>query len=168
MNKTEAVEKFVARDLASVPQEWVRIVSEYEGGYAPLPMWGTMWIVDSWIGEKLMERSRLMYGSVEELKDEVDQEENSNFSEDERARLTAAIAEDDWSVLEEYIQEDMAGALAIIDGKGNTIGVYIYEIADQYVLGINGAGYSFYDSVWPALYDVLGYEWHDEEVAATA
>jgi hypothetical protein len=30
------------------------------------------------------------------------------------------------------------------------------HIADEYVIGINGAGWNFYDGVWGRLYDVCG------------
>ena len=45
---------------------------------------------------------------------------------------------------------------------GNT-GIYAFNIADELVLGINGAGYDFYESHWIPLYEALGYNWHDKE-----
>lgn len=38
--------------------------------------------------------------------------------------------------------------------------VYLYEIGDEYLVGIHGAGFSFYDYIWPAIYKTLGLEWH--------
>ena len=39
-------------------------------------------------------------------------------------------------------------------------GIYAIEFDGELVLGINGAGYSFYGHHWEPLYDALGYEWH--------
>ena len=42
-------------------------------------------------------------------------------------------------------------------------GIYAFKIADDLVLGINGAGYDFYDAHWIPLYDALGLQWHEKE-----
>lgn len=42
-------------------------------------------------------------------------------------------------------------------------GIMAQTIDDELILGINGAGYDFYDSHWIPLYNALGYEWHDEK-----
>lgn len=41
-------------------------------------------------------------------------------------------------------------------------GIYAVEFDDELLLGIHGAGYSFYDHHWSKLYDALGYHWHME------
>jgi hypothetical protein len=41
-------------------------------------------------------------------------------------------------------------------------GIYAFEIDGYLVLGINGAGYDFYESHWIPLYEALGYQWHEE------
>jgi hypothetical protein len=38
---------------------------------------------------------------------------------------------------------------------------YIYEVAAEHVISINGAGWNFYDGVWDKLYDVCGMRWHE-------
>ena len=55
----------------------------------------------------------------------------------------------------------MSGAHRILDKDGNATAAYIYGIADDYVIGINGAGWNFYDGVWDKLYDVCGIRWHE-------
>ncbi len=42
-------------------------------------------------------------------------------------------------------------------------GIYAFNIADKLVLGINGAGYDFFEDHWTPLYETLGYKWHAEE-----
>lgn len=160
--KDEAVREFVARDLNAVPQEWVKIVTEHHGDYPTLPMWGTMWIVDNFIGEDLVKHSRRMVGD----KDEIDLDDIED--EDERARVEKAIKEldaeeVDWSgaaLLENYIDEEMQGALCVLDKDGNTTALYVYDVGGEYVIGVNGAGWNFYHGVWDMLYDLLGFQWH--------
>lgn len=41
-------------------------------------------------------------------------------------------------------------------------GIYAVEFDGELLLGIHGAGYSFYDHHWSKLYDALGYHWHTE------
>lgn len=44
------------------------------------------------------------------------------------------------------------------------IGFRIYESEDYgYVIGIDGAGYDFYEAHWIPLYKLLGLHWHDVE-----
>lgn len=44
-------------------------------------------------------------------------------------------------------------------------GFRIYEQEDfEYIFGIDGAGYDFYDQHWIPLYKARGLQWHDESV----
>ena len=65
--KQDAIREWVAREFNAVPQEWVRKVMEANADYQPLPMWGTMWIVDAHLGEKFMQHSRVMAGDASEI-----------------------------------------------------------------------------------------------------
>ena len=160
MNKREAVEKFVERDFNSVPQDWVQKVAESEGEYPNLPMWGTMWIIDRWLGEQLWEKSRVMAPSH----DEIDLEEVERVEgEEKRKLLEKAIEDEDWSELEMYYDEEMAYERSVLDKDGDPTSMFIYEVGDEYVVGINGAGWDFYDGVWDRIYDTLGLQWHKEE-----
>ncbi len=54
--------------------------------------------------------------------------------------------------------DDMNGAKVVEE-----TGIYAFYIDDELVLGINGAGYDFYEAHWIPLYEALGYNWHDSE-----
>lgn len=161
MNKQQAVEEFVERDFNSVPQEWVQIVAEHEGEYPNFPMWGTMWIVDTSLGEQLVEKSRRMVYEAEDIDlDEIEEKEGLK----RRKQVEKAIKEEDWSVIENYVNEEMADELCVLDKDGDPTSMFVYEVRDEYVVGINGAGWNFYDGVWDRIYDTLGLQWHEEEV----
>ena len=56
--------------------------------------------------------------------------------------------------------EDHVGLQAMAD-----CGFRIYEQEDfQYIFGIDGAGYDFYEQHWIPLYKARGLQWHDENV----
>jgi hypothetical protein len=40
-------------------------------------------------------------------------------------------------------------------------GIFAFDIDGEVVLGINGAGYDFYEHHWLPLYAALGYAWHE-------
>ena len=166
MTKKEAIEEFVERNFSGLPLDWVQAVSEAKGAeiYA-WPMWGTMWIVDEYTGTRFMEHSRRMVGEADEI--------DLDSIEDKKERKEVKTAIDDlkkesvaWggvAILEQYVDEEMAGADCILDKNGATTAAYIYEIDGTYVMGVHGAGWNFYDGLWDMLYDLLGYEWHEAE-----
>ena len=158
--KQDAIREWVAREFSAVPQGWVQIILQHDREYAPLPMWGWMWRIDEYTGRKLWDNSRVMCADVGELRAAI-QDIPDAYGAYERATLEKAIAANDWPMLEQYIDEEMAGAHCVLDANGRTNAAYIYEIADEYVIGINGAGWNFYDGVWDKLYDVCGIRWHD-------
>lgn len=154
MTKQEAVERLVS-EFNAVPQEWVQIVAEHNGEYPTLPMWGTMWIVSELDGEKIWEHSRVVVYDKDDIDlDEIERDEG----EERRKQVEKAIEDDDYSVYEEYTDEEMDGANCVLDKDGNRTGLYVYEIGDEYVIGVNGAGWNFYDGIWDRLYDMLGFK----------
>lgn len=157
MNKKEAVERMVD-SFSSLSQEQFRTLAEASGEYFPLPMWGTLWRMD-YFGETLYDNARYMLGDKNELRDEAE----ACKDKEERKKLLKAIKDDDWSVLEEYIDEEMSGARNILDKDGNTTAMFIYELDGEYWLGVHGAGWDFYKGVWDKLYDICGLEWHDND-----
>lgn len=161
MTKEDAIRDFVARDLSGIPSDWVQVVAEKKGEeiYA-WPMWGTMWICDFPGANRLLENARPMLQGIDELKDEVDQGKNSNFSQKHREKISKALLGDDWDVLGEYVDEEMGGAHCVLDTKGNRTAMYVYDIDGTIVLGVHGAGWDFYSGVWDKLYDILGLQWH--------
>lgn len=140
MTKDEAIKKMIERDFNAIPQEWVHIVMEKKEEYHALPMWGTMWLVESFIGEKLKSNSKIVC------------EPSECYNHDKNT--TCDICED-W--------EEMGGENNLKDKDGRGTAVYVYDIDGQYLIGIHGVGYDFYHGVWDKIYDVLGLEWHDEE-----
>lgn len=153
MNKKEAIEKMVD-GFSGIPQDWVKAVAEAKGEEIyTWPMWGTMWILD-YFGEDIYNNARMMVSSAEEIATE-------DMDAATAKRIKKAIKADDWSVLEDYVDEEMAGARCVLDKDGNTTAMYIYEIDGQYVLGVNGAGWNFYSGVWDKLYALMGLKWHD-------
>lgn len=155
MVKADAIKRMVD-EFQAVPQEWVKIVGESEGDYHSLPMWGTMWIVDRFYGEKFLEHSRVMAYD----KDDISVE---SLEDDEQEKVKKAIEDDDWLVLEEYCDEEMSGEKCVLDINGSPTAVFIYEIGDEYVIGVNGAGWNFFDGVWDKLYNLMGLKWHEVE-----
>ena len=161
MNKKEAIENWVSQEVSSIPQEWVKIIAEHiDHEYPSLPMWGTMFIVSEFDGEKFMKNSRRMVYDKDDIDlDEIEEKEGK----ERRKVIEKAIEEEDYSKYEEYIDEEMDRAQCILDKDGNTTAAYIYEVDGRYIVGINGAGWNFYDGVWDRLYDVADLHWHTEE-----
>lgn len=142
MKKREAIELFVQRDMQAVPLEWVQIVAEKKNLYIyAWCMWGTMFIVDNFVGEKLMNNAVMVV--------EPSECENHDICD------TCDICED---------YEEMGGAYNIKDKDGYGTSAYIYDIDGEYVIGVHGAGFNFYDGVWDKIYDALGLKWHDEKI----
>ena len=158
-SKKDAIVEWVAHEFSAIPQEWVHIILEHEHQCEPLPMWGWMWRVDDFIGCKLWGNSRVMCADVDELSANL-KNNPGDYTDAERADLEKAIKYN-WPMLEQYIDEEMSGARCILNESGYTTAAYIYVIADEYVIGINGAGWNFYDGVWDRLYDVCGIRWHE-------
>lgn len=58
MERRQAIELFVQREFSAIPTEWVRVIEEDAGGCSALPMWGDMWIVSDFLGERLWDASK--------------------------------------------------------------------------------------------------------------
>lgn len=113
----------VEREFSPIPTPWVRTIGEIHGGELfNLPMWGTMWLVNDYVGTKLSRHAVTM----------------------------SADCGDDYD-------EEMEGERWI---KGTA--AYLYRIENQWVVGVNGAGWNFYEGVWDVIYDLLGLEWHKQ------
>lgn len=161
MTKEEAIKRWVDRELSSISQDWAERLFVSFNGYEPkLPIWGTMWVLDESDGEKFFENSRVMASSPETIDlGEIEEKEG----EEKRKLVEKAIEDDDWSISEPYYSEEMAGERCVLDKDGDPTSVYIYELDGRYIIGVNGAGWDFYDGVWDRLYDVAELNWHEEE-----
>lgn len=153
MTKEEAIKRWVEQELNGLSQDWVERLFISFNGYAPkLPMWGTMWILNQFDGEKFFENSRVMAHDVSDIEDD-----------DIRSKVEKEVENDDYSTWEDYIDEEMAGERCVLDKDGNPTAAFIYELDGEYIIGVNGAGWNFYDGVWDRLYDAAGLHWHKEE-----
>ena len=161
MTKDEAVHAFVESNFNGLPIDWVQAVVKEKGEEIfALPMWGTMWIIDSYLGKILFDHSRRMVGEASEinLNDIEDDTEREQVKEAMEALEKEEISWGETALLDDYVNEEMAGARKI---KGTN--AYIYEIDGHHVIGINGAGWNFYKGIWDRLYDICGMKWHDKE-----
>ena len=106
--KQDAIREWVAREFNAIPREWVRIAMEHFGYAEPLPMWGTMWIVDAHLGEKFMRHSRVMAGDASEI--DIEGIDDAKKRGKVQNAITGLKEENiDWAgcaLLEEYINEE--------------------------------------------------------------
>jgi hypothetical protein len=126
MNKSDAIHRMVEQ-FQAIPRSWAETICEKLEEYHTLPMWGTMFIVDDWYGERLMQNSTIQLESGED-----------GYNEE--------------------MDSEMIGEHRI-----NDTNAYIYEIDEQYVIGIHGAGWDFYDGIWDTIYEIMELEWHEHE-----
>lgn len=70
MTKREAIIEFAQRRFDPIPTEWVRIIADRVGEYPRLPMWGTMWQIENYWGEKLIAKAHIMDAYTNEDDDE--------------------------------------------------------------------------------------------------
>lgn len=162
MTKQEAIEKMMDRDFHQIPTEWVRHISEATNEPHNLPMWGTMWMVDDFVKNRL--NTRRMVGSPDEidLKAIDDKQEIKDIKTAMRDLKKESISWGGCAILENYVDEEMAGEECILDADGRPTAAFLYEIDGRYLIGVNGAGWDFCDGVWDRIYDALGLRWHDE------
>lgn len=163
MKKEEAITQMVS-GFSAIPQEWVRIIAEEKHEYFNLPMWGTLWIMD-YFGEELYNNARVMVGEADEIDLDAigDEDERKQVKEAIDALKQESISWGECILLENYVDEEMAGERCVLDKDGNTTAMFIYELDGQYLLGVNGAGWNFYNGVWDKLYDICGLQWHESE-----
>ena len=146
MDKKEAIRKMTS-ELSSISSDWLTIIIEAKREYHRLPMWGTLWVLD-YYGEEIYNNARVMVERVEDIENRDDQ------------KLREAIENQDWVILGEYVDEEMAGERCVLDKNGKTTAMFIYDIDGEYLIGVNGAGWDFYHGVWDTLYDICGLQWH--------
>ena len=110
--------------------------------------------------EKMWNNSRVMVSERQDIDlDEIEEKEGKK----KRKEVEKAIETEDWSVIEDYVDEEMGYEHNVLDVDGSPTAVYIYDIEGYYVIGVNGAGWDFYGGVWDKMYDVCGLKWHKEE-----
>jgi hypothetical protein len=175
----QAVRRLV-NGFDSIPAEWAALVAQHIDGdeCVALPMWGTLFKVSDSCDRHNIERLMShpvpadIHGLIEFMEDrDIDPEGLYLSNAMELIALAASepdeIDEDDIEALRlaaldawrESMDEDAFLADSGWEDVGGT-GLIAREFDGQLLLGVNGAGYSFYDSHWRRLYEALGYEWH--------
>jgi len=84
----------------------------------------------------------------------------NHFSTDYLLSRTKEMSKENFG---DDFDEEMEGERVFVYEDGSPTNIYLYEVDGKSLIGIHGAGYSFYDSTWITLYDILGLKWHDEE-----
>ena len=141
MNKKDAVRLFASRDFENIPQALV--MKAYPYAYEEIEVLAPTY--EDWLEE-----------NGEDYEDLDDALEAFQESEDASpipmwATYFHATQDRDW------IWKNASEVW-------KKTGFIVYDIPDVGIcLGVNGAGYSFYDTHWLRLYDLRGLQWHDEE-----
>jgi hypothetical protein len=176
--KERAVRRLV-EGFDNIPADWAALVAEHKDGdeCVALPMWGTLFRVgnmDRGNIEKLMvhpvptdifdliafmeehdiDPDALYLNNTVKLLALAASDPDEIDEEDVDALRDAVI--DEWR---ESMDEDAFLADSGWQDVGST-GIIAREFDGELLLGINGAGYDFYESHWTRLYDELGYTWH--------
>lgn len=173
------VEKAVRRLVAgfdNIPQSWAALAAEHKDGdeCVAMPMWGTLFRVgnmDQGNIEKLL--TDAVPTDIVELLEFMD--EHQIDPEEVNAMELIALAASDpedvddndvnelrYAVIESWRESGDENAYLADSGwqdVGST-GIIAREIDGELLLGINGAGYDFFESHWRRLYEELGYSWH--------
>ena len=159
MRKIEAVERMVNQEFNTIP---LRLI---EKAYPEIDGWENITHLKS--GD-VVEYLGDYYELITVL------EENEIVIEDaEGNKQTVDIAEiykDDeiifpmWSTVWQAVGFQSEWIGRNLDKVANC-GFEIYEAEDLdgYIIGVNGAGYDFYEAHWVPLYEAQGLKWHNED-----
>jgi len=173
--KEAAVRRLIS-GFDAIPADWAALAAKHkdEDEFLALPMWGTLFLVgnmDRGNIEKLLidPVPKDIHGLIGFMEDYGIEPEAVNAMELIALSASALDEIDDdvvcdlrATVLEEWRDSGDEDAMLATCGwydVGST-GIIAREIDGELLLGINGAGYSFFDSHWVLLYDELGYSWH--------
>ena len=155
MNKLQATEKWVGR-MNAIPRELIELAWEHGKivEITPLTEGQDVYCYDDGEHGKIekIDRSNdtcIVNGKTYELAD---------VESDEGAGLP--MWDTMWTM--EYIdQEFFEGNIDLLADCG--FRVYEYEETGTMFIGIDGAGYNFFEAHWIPLYEARGLHWHDEE-----
>lgn len=168
--------------FSSVPMEWVKLAAKNDGDECfAEPMWSTAFIVNDSVDRDRIE-AMLVDTEITDLESarRVNSVYDCHVDESDHQTSVVSDVDDERTVLDEEsfikaVQDEMdenPGQYENIElarsgwrAVGDT-GIVAREVDGHLVLGINGAGYSFYGSHWIPLYKALGYAWHDVQPSA--
>lgn len=169
MTLKEAVELWVNRDMIAIPMTVVEKLQQFSD-YAdieevtPITKYSKVWSSEY---QELGEVSEVILNDDKELIATVDFENGEthdvpieDLSPEEDSSLPM------WSTMWAFSDPCNSNWIDDEDNqrKMAECGFRIYESEDYgYIFGIDGAGYSFYDSHWLPLYKARGLHWHNEE-----
>jgi hypothetical protein len=166
--------------FSAIPADWAQAVAEKlddEELYA-MPMWGTVFIAND------MDKSNIEKLLTEAVPEdavgliEFAEDHGIEIAENEMKLLALAASDDDHEdevrrirgeVMEQWQESGNDNAALASFGWQNvgSTGIVAREIDGHLMLGINGAGYDFYEAHWMPLYLALGYSWHKSEEKPT-
>lgn len=168
MTIKDAAELYVNRELTAIPQAVVEKLIQFSDytdftEITPVGKYSRVWSNEYQSAGEVTEITEDEDGN-EVIKVELDNGEIIGTYRDDLSR------EDDdglpmWSTMWAFgsFEQDKCEDEDFLIQLAN-IGFRIYESEDYgYVIGIDGAGYDFYEEHWIPLYKLLGLHWHDIE-----
>lgn len=197
----ETAVRRLVHSFSNVDHDAFQALAEREGEevYA-MPMWGTLFKVEDSCDRRgieglLVDPCDIDEGSEPEDLESFAQEhgiDGFDISEytDPCGDCAACAADEcdkcsapeiDTASAAEYLREqwqDSGSDDAMLASAGwqdvGGTGLIAHELAGDFYLGINGAGFSFYGNIetgdrsgiWPRLYTALGYSWHESDFRA--
>lgn len=178
MTTTQDISNAVHRlvdGFSAIPADWAQHVAEkVEGDAIAVPMWGTLFKVEDSCDRRGIEKLMRPMGprGCETVEDLIEWVKDHGIDYDiAPLQALAEAAEDDDDDLQDHIDRvedqwrDSLDDDAILACYGwqevGDTGILARELDGELLLGINGAGYSFFDSHWLRLYQALGYSWHE-------
>lgn len=174
--------RHLVEQMSSIEGEHVgRLIGAeiYGEGSGPVPMWGTMFrVVDPVDRRKIADLLKPIIPGEDEQEDlvslieeyglEIDLTDHGDpcgECEECEANIQCRDLDIDGESLHDAIIEAMQEGCFEAEGFHSAgyqkfHGIYGIEIKGDLYLGIDGAGYDFYESHWIPLYKTLGYSWH--------
>ena len=159
MRKIEAVERMVNQEFNAIPLTLI------EKAYPEIDGWENITPLKSgdvveYLGDyyeliTVLEENEIVIEDAEGNKQTVDIEEI--YKDDE-------IIFPMWSTVWQTVGFQSEWIGRNLDKVANC-GFEIYEAEDLdgYIIGVNGAGYDFYEAHWVPLYEAQGLKWHNED-----
>jgi hypothetical protein len=177
MTDTDTAVLHAARRLvggfSAIPHEWASLVAQHidEEECCALPMWGTLFKVEDSCDERGIRKMLQPIGvsTSDDITDIRDFIEDKGLDVDPDDHLWGEPEDGDYDLemvvdavneaWRDSYDEDCHLADSGWQRVGDT-GILAREFDGNILLGINGAGYDFYESHWTPLYLALGYKWH--------
>jgi len=164
--------------FSNIPSDWAAKVAETIDGdeCVALPMWGTLFKVEDSCDERKIRALLCPIGVSEEdditdIRDFIEERglsvdvadyfhgDDDDDVDDPDFYDLSRLVDDVRDAWRDSYDEDAMLADSGWEAVGGT-GIIAREFDGHILLGVNGAGYDFYESHWEPLYRALGYKWH--------